>query len=66
VLSSTTVAEQAGTTSVAPNVNLGAGTYYWRVQATDTASGVSSPMSAISAFNYQPFNLSQAKMVSLP
>jgi hypothetical protein len=66
ILASTTVAEQPGSTSVAPNVNLGAGTYYWRVQAFDNASGVSSPLSAVSAFNYQPFNLSQAKMVSSP
>jgi hypothetical protein len=66
ILSSTTAAEQPGTTSVAPSVTLGAGTYYWRVQALDNASGVSSPLSAISAFNYQPFSLSQAKMVSSP
>lgn len=66
VLSSTLVAEQPGTTSVAPNVNLGAGTYYWRVQAFDNASAVSSPLSSVSAFNYQPFSLSQAKMVSSP
>jgi hypothetical protein len=66
ILASTTAAEQAGTTSVAPNVTLGAGTYYWRVQALDNASGVSSPLSAVSAFNYQPFSLSQAKMVSSP
>ena len=45
---------------------MGAGTYYWRVQALDNASGVSSPLSAISAFNYQPFSLSQATMVSSP
>jgi hypothetical protein len=66
ILASTTVAEQPGSTSVAPNVNLGAGTYYWRVQAFDNASGVSSPLSAVSPFNYQPFSLSQAKMVSSP
>jgi hypothetical protein len=66
VLNSTTVAEQAGTTSAAPNVTLGAGTYYWRVQAIDNASGVSSPLSVVSSFNYQPFSLSQAKMVSSP
>ena len=66
VLSSTTVAEQPGTTSVAPNVTLGAGTYYWRVQAFDNASAVSSPLSAVSSFNYQPFSLAQAKMVSSP
>jgi hypothetical protein len=66
ILASTLVAEQPGTTSVAPNVNLGAGTYYWRVQAFDNASAVSSPLSTVSSFNYQPFNLSQAKMVSSP
>jgi hypothetical protein len=66
ILASTLVAEQPGTTSVAPNVNLGAGTYYWRVQAFDNASAVSSPLSTVSSFNYQPFSLSQAKMVSSP
>jgi hypothetical protein len=66
VLSSTNVAEQNGSTSVTPNVVLGAGTYYWRVQASDSASGVSSPISSIGNFNYQPFDLSQATMVSSP
>jgi hypothetical protein len=67
VLSSTTAPEQSGgSTSVSPNVNLGAGTYYWRVQAFDNASGVSSPVSGITSFTYQPFSLSQATMVSSP
>ena len=65
-LSSTVVAEQPGTTSVTPQVTLGAGTYYWRVQAFDNASGVSSPVSGIIGFTYQPFSLSQATMVSSP
>ena len=66
-LASTVVAEQSGaSTQFSPNVTLGAGTYYWRVQAFDNASGVSSPVSAVSGFSYQPFSLSQATMVSSP
>jgi hypothetical protein len=66
-LSTTTVAEQAGaSTSWSANVSLGSGTYFWRVQAFDNASGVSSPLSTVSGFSYQPFSLSQATMVSSP
>ena len=42
------------------------GTYYWRVQAFDNASGVSSPVSGVLAFSYQPFDLTQATIVSSP
>jgi hypothetical protein len=67
MLASTTVAEQAGaTTSFSPNATLGAGTYYWRVQAFDSASGVSSPVSPVSSFSYQPFTLAQATIVNSP
>ncbi len=66
-LATTTIAEQAGAaTSWSPNVTLGAGQYYWRVQAFDNASAVSSPVSTVSGFSYQPFSLSQATMVSSP
>ncbi len=65
-LASAIVPEQSGSTSWSPNVTLGAGTYYWRVQAFDNASGVSSPVSAVLAFSYQPFDLHQATMVSSP
>jgi hypothetical protein len=65
-LASAIVPEQSGTTSWSPNVTLGAGTYYWRVQAFDNASGVSSPVSGVLAFSYQPFDLHQATIVSSP
>jgi hypothetical protein len=66
-LATSIVAEQAGaSTTWAPSVTLGAGTYFWRVQAFDNASAVSSPVSAVSGFSYQPFSLSQATMVSSP
>jgi hypothetical protein len=66
-LASAIIPEQQGaSTSWSPNVTLGAGTYYWRVQAFDNASGVSSPVSGVLAFSYQPFDLHQATMVSSP
>ena len=65
-LASAVVPEQSGTTSWSPNVTLGAGTYYWRVQAFDNASVVSSPVSGVLAFSYQPFDLHQATIVSSP
>jgi len=40
--------------------------YFWRVQASDANSGVSSPYSAVSSFRYVPFDWSQATMVSSP
>ena len=66
-LASANIPEQQGaSTSWSPNVTFGAGTYYWRVQAFDNASGVSSPASAVSGFSYQPFDLHQATIVSSP
>jgi hypothetical protein len=67
IVFTTTVPEQAGAaTTVTVNNSLGAGTYFWRVQAFDNASTVSSPLSTASAFTYTPFSLSQATMVSSP
>jgi hypothetical protein len=62
-----TVPETPGpATTVGVSTPLGAGTYFWRVQAFDNASTVSSPLSTVSAFTYTPFNLSQATIVSSP
>jgi hypothetical protein len=62
-----TVPEQGGpSTTVTANNPLGAGTYFWRVQAFDNASTVSSPLSTVSAFTYTPFSMSQATIVSSP
>lgn len=63
----TTVPEQPGQTSVTMTGNLiSGGTYYWRVQATDQGSGVSSPYSAVFSFKYVPFDFHQATIVSSP
>jgi hypothetical protein len=46
-----TVAEGVGRTTYIPNVDLpGEATLYWRVSATDPASGVNSPASATASF----------------
>jgi hypothetical protein len=67
IVFTTTVGEQSGpATSASVNATLSAGTYFWRVQATDNASGVSSPVSAVSGFTYQPFNMSQATILNSP
>jgi hypothetical protein len=59
--------EQSGQTSTALMASLHAGsTYYLRVRATDMASGVAGPYSAVSSFRYVPFDWSQATMVSSP
>ena len=64
-----TVAEQGGgqtsvTVPVAPNTP--AGTYFWRAQATDPSNAVTSALSAVFSFNYQPFDMRQAIIVDAP
>jgi hypothetical protein len=44
----------------AVTIQLPAATYYWRAQATDTGSGVSSALSNVSSFKVQPFNMKDA------
>ena len=66
ILFTATVPEQAGATTVTANVQLGAGQYFWRVQAFDNASTVSSPVSSFSFFTYNPFSLAQATMINSP
>lgn len=64
-----TVSEQgnSGQTSAAMNARLTTNaTYYWRVQATDPASGVSGPYSGVSSFRYVPFDMSSATIVNTP
>jgi hypothetical protein len=41
-------------------------TYFWRVQASDSASGIIGPFSAVLSFKYVPFSMSQAIIVSSP
>ena len=67
LLLSSTVAEQSGgRTSVTVTTALPAGTYFWRVTASDLSNAVTSPTSAVVSFTYQPFQMSQATMVDNP
>jgi len=68
LLFSSTVTEQPGTatTSVSVTNNLPAGGYFWRVQASDAANGVTSPLSPTIGFTFQPFSLSQAAIYNSP
>jgi hypothetical protein len=64
-----TIAEQAGgqtSLTIALPANTPAGTFFWRVQASDPASGVTSPTSAVFSFRYQPFDMHQAVIVDNP
>jgi hypothetical protein len=64
-----TVAEQGGgQTSVTVPVaqNTPAGIYFWRVQASDPSNAVTSPLSTVFSFNYQPFDMRQATIVDSP
>jgi hypothetical protein len=60
-----TVAEGGSTTSTTLN-NLGNGTYFWRVQASDAANSVSTAFSAVSSFTVQLFDLSKANIWDNP
>ena len=60
------VAEQPNQTAASVPGTLAAGTYFWRVQASDPASGVSTPFSAAISFTFQPFTMSQATIVNSP
>jgi hypothetical protein len=64
-----TVAETPGgrtsfTDEVPPNTP--AGTYFWRVQASDPSNGVTSPLSSTFQFSYQPFDMRNAVMLNSP
>ena len=64
-----TVTEQGGGqtsfTYTVPN-NTPAGNYFWRVQASDPANGVTSPFSSTFQFRYQAFDLHQAIILDSP
>jgi hypothetical protein len=64
-----TVAEQGGSqTSVTVQVppNTPAGTYFWRVTASDPSNGVTSATSSVFSFMYQPFDMRQATILDSP
>ena len=62
-----TVAEQgAGTTTTTINANLGNGTYFWRVQASDPSNGITTAFSNANPFTVQLFNIAQATIWNNP
>lgn len=64
-----TVPEQAGgQTSFTLQVpaNTPAGTYFWRVQASDPSNGVTSAFSQTFSFRYQPFDMRNAVILDSP
>jgi len=64
-----TVPEQAGgQTSFTFQVATGtpAGTYFWRVQASDPSNGVTSSFSSTFSFRYQPFDMRNAVILDSP
>lgn len=68
IVFSTTVAEQSGAqTSATIDANLANnGTYFWRVQAIDSGSGVTSAFSSVFSFRYVAFDLNQATILNSP
>jgi hypothetical protein len=63
------VQEQSnGQTSIRVNTSalISGSSYYWRVQATDAPSGVTSPLSAVFAFQFIAFDMSQATIIDNP
>jgi hypothetical protein len=62
-----TVAEQSGQTSVQMTARLTTNAaYFWRVQASDPANGVTGPYSSVYSFRYAPFDMTQAVILSNP
>jgi hypothetical protein len=68
IVFSTTVPEQGGgQTSAAVNANLtNNATYYWRAQASDSGSGVTSAFSSVFSFKYVAFDMHQAIILNSP
>jgi hypothetical protein len=60
------IQEQPNQTSFTPSADLGAGTYFWRVQAQDLTNNISSPFSSVSTFNLLPFDMRQASILDNP
>jgi hypothetical protein len=61
ILFTTTVTEQGGSaTSTIITANLGNGTYWWRVQASDPSNKVTTPFSVANPFKVQLFDMRNA------
>jgi hypothetical protein len=68
IVFSTTVGEQSGgqtAATITANLTNNA-TYFWRVQASDSGSGVTSPFSSVFSFRYVAFDLNQATVLNSP
>jgi hypothetical protein len=60
------IQEQPGQTSFPPSSDLGAGVYFWRVQAQDLTNNISSTFSSTASFNVVPFDMTQATILDNP
>jgi hypothetical protein len=63
ILSTSTLAEQSGSQTawaVPSGVVTKAGSYYWRVAASDPSNNITPPGSQVFSFNYQPFDMRTA------
>jgi hypothetical protein len=64
------VAEQGGaggvTSVTIPARTIPSGTYFVRVQATDSPTGIASPVSGVTFFRYTSFNMADATVYSSP
>jgi hypothetical protein len=63
-----TATEQPGSTTIQlpPNALASGATYFWRVQASDSPSGVSSALSSAFTFKYIAFDMREATIVDSP
>ena len=69
IVTTGTATEQSGgqtTLQLSANALASGSTYYWRVQASDSPSGVSSPQSSVFSFQYIAFDMRDATMVDAP
>ncbi|HWW88414.1 MAG TPA: hypothetical protein VNZ26_32690, partial [Vicinamibacterales bacterium] len=67
IVFTTTVPEQGGQTNIQVNATLSSGTtYYARVTAIESPSGITSQVSSVTAFSYIAFTMSQAIIVDNP
>ena len=60
------IQEQPNQTTFTPSADIGAGAYFWRVQAQDLTNGISSPFSSTVSFNVLPFDMRQASILDNP
>lgn len=60
------IQQQPNQTSFTPSSDLGAGNYFWRVQASDLTNHISSPFSSVASFRIVPFDMTQATILDSP